>query len=253
MRVLPLLRHLSKARTRIRLHSPFVFELANAVFYDQRTFYAFREIEALRKQFLQDQTLVERVDFGAGLNGRKERIAQIARKAAVSPSRGRMLFKLSEHLQSRRILELGTSLGIGSAYLAAPDCHEQLITLEGDPVLARYAAGHLARWPGVAVRSGAFADTLLPALEQLQSVDLVSFDGDHTEKGTLQYVHACLPFRREHSCFVLDDIHWSSGMERAWAQLIRLPEVSLSIDLFHTGLLFFRPEQREKEHFILWP
>ncbi len=279
MRILPLVRHLATAQTKYRIHSPFVFSLVQEALANDREFYAFAEIEAQRRRFLADKRVVQRTDFGAGIDGRKEAVSRIARVAACSPSQGRTLFRLLHFLGRQReqqhekqrerhqagqnpgqgdskhaqlnVLELGTSLGLGTRYLAGAGVHHRLLTLEGDPALAAMAAEHLSVQPGVEQRIGPFEESLPAALAELRQLDFLYLDGDHTEAGTLAYVKACLPFAGPESCFVLDDIHWSAGMERAWKQVCALPEVRLSIDCYRFGLLFFRPGQRQKEHFLL--
>jgi hypothetical protein len=40
-------------------------------------------------------------------------------------------------------------------------------------------------------------------------------------------------------------------MEKAWKEICAHPEVSLSLDLFYFGIVFFRTENKNKEHFVL--
>ncbi|MBI1193916.1 MAG: hypothetical protein GC205_12215 [Bacteroidetes bacterium] len=265
MRILPFIRHLATAQTKYRIHSPFVFSLVQEALGNDRGYYAFSEVEAQRRRFLADKRVVQRTDFGAGKNGRREAVSRIARVAACPASQGRMLFRLLHFLGTHRqhtaegpntrlnVLEMGTSLGLGTRYMAGAGVHERLITMEGDPAIASIAAEHLRGQSRVEQRIGPFQDTLPGALAELQQLDFLYLDGDHTEAGTTVYVKACLPFAASDSCFVLDDIHWSEGMERAWQQVCSLPEVRLSIDCYRFGLLFFRPAQRQKEHFLLLP
>jgi predicted O-methyltransferase YrrM len=253
MRIYSLVRHLVHAQTRYRIHSPFVFALVQEALADDRSYYAFAEIEQQRRAFIADRRVIQRTDFGAGKDGRRESVSRIARVAACPAAQGRTLFRLLHFLGSPNVLELGTSLGLGTRYLAGAGVHQRLLTLEGDPAIAALAAEHLAAEPRVEQRIGPFRDTLPGALRDLGQLDFLYLDGDHTEAGTLAYVRACLPYAGPSSCFVLDDIHWSGGMERAWNQLIHLPDVRLSIDCYRYGLLFFRPEQRQKEHFLLYP
>ncbi len=50
------------------------------------------------------------------------------------------------------------------------------------------------------------------------------------------------------SILLVEGIHNSKKKTKQWEKLKNLPEVSVSIDLFHCGMLFFRKEQA-KEHF----
>jgi predicted O-methyltransferase YrrM len=253
MRPLSLIRHAVFATSRYRIHSPFVYQLAEEVLADKGRYYAFEEIERQRAAFLADRTEIVRTDYGTGRKGRRESVAHIARHAAVPRAQGERLFRLVQFLRAERILELGTSLGIGTRYLAGPGCHRQLISLEGDPELVARATRHLGGDARIELRSGAFEATLEQALSDLGSPDLVWLDGNHSREATLRYFHTCLGFAGPRTCLVFDDIHWSAGMESAWETLRKHPSVTLSMDLYRCGLVFFRPENRQKEHFLLYP
>ena len=86
---------------------------------------------------------------------------------------------------------------------------------------------------------------------QLGKLDYLFADGDHRADRTLAYFTQCLAFAHEGSLFVFADIHWSPEMEKAWETIRRDPRVAISIDLFDFGLLFFRKENKEQEHFSL--
>ena len=85
-----------------------------------------------------------------------------------------------------------------------------------------------------------------------QIFDLVYFDGNHSKKATLDYFEALLPTISNDSVWIFDDIHWSADMEEAWEIIKKHPKVSVTIDTFQWGIVFFRAEQ-EKEHFIINP
>ena len=57
-----------------------------------------------------------------------------------------------------------------------------------------------------------------------------------------------LPKTHNDSIFIFDDINWSKGMQEAWNKIKAHPQVSVSIDTFFWGMVFFRKEQ-VKEHF----
>ena len=81
---------------------------------------------------------------------------------------------------------------------------------------------------------------------------LIYFDGNHSKKATLEYVEALLPTISNDSVWIFDDIHWSADMEEAWEIIKNHPKVSVTIDTFQWGIVFFRAEQK-KEHFIINP
>lgn len=250
-------RYCFHAGTAHGLHAPFVYDLYTLAIRHTGTFEAYDRIEVRRALLLRDRRPLRVTDFGAGsLTGASPTrpVARVARLAAKPARYGQLLFRLVNYLQPRRVLELGTSLGLTTAYLATADSRAQVLTLEGDPASAAIAreTWEQLRLRNITLLEGEFDTTLAPAIEALgRRLDFVFFDGNHRFAPTLAYVRHCLPFRHDATVFILDDIHWSAEMERAWEAVKALPEVTLTIDLFAFGLVFFRPNA-PKQHFTLW-
>jgi predicted O-methyltransferase YrrM len=254
-----------RANTKYRVHSPFVFQWTEAVLEDDRNYYAFGAIQALRQQLRAQHAPIEVTDFGAGAGGahahahagahkRKTTLAKVTAGAASDDGQGIRLFRLAQWHQPGHLLELGSCVGLGTAYLAlATSSKAQFTTLEGCPVLADVARLNLDTLGAkhVNVVAGAFESTLQPALAQYAQLDLVYFDGNHRATPTLAYFHACLPKIHDRTVFIFDDIHWSAEMERAWADIQAHERVTLSIDCGHFGCVYFAPEHKAKQHFSL--
>ena len=100
------------------------------------------------------------------------------------------------------------------------------------------------------VLHGTFEAKLTDAIQQLGKLNFVFFDGNHRKEPTLNYFKECLNFCTNESVFVFDDIHWSTEMEEAWSEIKNHPEVTVTLDLFFIGIVFFRKEQA-KENFII--
>jgi predicted O-methyltransferase YrrM len=254
--LLRFLRYFWRAKTIYDVHSPFVAELTRAVLEDRRHFYAFSEIELLREQLRFDKTELHVKDHGAGSNVDTDalrKIADLARHAAVPPVVGRMLFRLVDFCKPGTILELGTSLGISTLYLRAGALNARLLTVEGSAEVAAQARANFAKQQvnDIEVYLGTFQEQLPRTLQDLQQLDFLYLDGDHREAATMNYVEQCLAYARTPSVFVIADIYWSNEMQAAWDRLRAHPRVRLSVDVFHFGILFFREEQREPEHFTL--
>lgn len=238
------------------IHSPFVFDFVTSVLNDPKWPDAFDRIESYRKELLADRRVLRVEDYGAGsaFGDMKERkVCDIARRAAKSPKLGRLLYRIASYYRCRNILELGTSLGISTAYLAAPPSVEKVVTMEGAKAVAGRARDGLASLELGKVRllEGNFDDTLAIALGQMPSPDLVFVDGNHREEPTLRYFRQCLEAASDDSIFIFDDIHWSRDMESAWEQIRQHPEVRCTIDLFFIGIVFFRKSFLEKQHFVI--
>ena len=245
-----------KAQTKHDVHSPFVSEFIEEVIENERTYYTFLIVETLRKKLLRNNSKVKITDYGAGsmINKKPQRsILNLTKYAAISPQLGRILFNIVRIHKPKTMLELGTSLGISTLYQAGAAPNAKFITIEGCPETALVAQNNLNSlgMHKIELQTGIFTEKLPNALQQLKRLDYLYIDGDHRSENTLKYFETCLPLAHEGSLFVIADIHWSKDMEVAWAQLKQHPEVSVSIDLFHFGLLFFRKTTQYKSDFSI--
>lgn len=234
------------------VHSPFVFEFITRVLNDNRRFYAFDGIEKIRTQLLSNHTLIEIQDFGAGSRVAKtntRKISDVA-KGSLKPAKySQLLFRMIDYYGPKQIIELGTSLGITTAYLASANPAAKVTTFEGSGTIAQIAKqnhGSLGL-ANITLREGNFDEELPRWLAQNKKVDFAFIDGNHAYKPTMAYFEALLDVVEDHSILVFDDIHWSKEMEAAWAQISAHPRVTLSIDLFFIGVVFFRKEFAQKQ------
>ncbi len=247
--------HRFKAKNRHGVHSPFVYRLVDNVIYDFSAKNVYTEVENLRKQLLIDNRLITVTDLGAGSlvnNNRQKKICAIAHNALKPPYLAQLLYRLVADLKPRNIIELGTCLGITTAYLqkAAPEA--KVYTLEGCPQTAGIAKETLkkAGIESAELITGNFDNTLPGVINNLAQLDFVFVDGNHQKEATLNYFEWCLPKVHENTMLIFDDIYWSDGMKQAWNQIKAHPKVTVTIDLFWIGLVFFKPGQ-VKEDFLI--
>jgi len=234
------------------VHSPFVFEFITRVLNDNRRFYAFDGIEKIRTQLLSDHTLIEIQDFGAGSRVAKNNTRKISAvaKGSLKPAKySQLLFRMIDYYGPTQIIELGTSLGITTAYLASANPSAKVTTFEGSSAIAQIAGQNhqLLDLTNIDLIEGNFDQQLPQWLAQNKSVDFAFIDGNHTFKPTMAYFESLLEVVHDHTILVFDDIHWSEEMEAAWAQISAHPRVTLSIDLFFIGVVFFRKEFAQKQ------
>ncbi|MEI7801061.1 MAG: class I SAM-dependent methyltransferase [Bacteroidota bacterium] len=250
------IRYLLEGKSKYYIHSPFVFEFVNEVLNDERSFYCYEEIESFRKILCIDDSIIEVEDFGAGSQLEKKNkrtISFIAKTSAAPKKYAQLLFRLIEHYKCKNILELGTSLGVTTLYLSASNHNEKVFSIEGSKGIADEARKNFNQLnrTNINLIQGTFKEKLLSTLTEIKQVDLLYLDGNHRMKPTLEYFTTCLPFLHENSFVVIDDIYWSNEMKQAWTEIKMHPSVTLSIDLFRMGILFFRKD-RHKEHFRLY-
>jgi predicted O-methyltransferase YrrM len=237
------------------IHSPFVFKLQHEVIDHDGTYVPYVQIENLRHELLADKREIKIKDFGAGSRTNPSpvrRICDIAKNSAKSPKYAQLLFRLVNHFKPDTILDLGTSLGLTTAYLASGKRNATVYTFEGCPETAGVARENFKslKLGNIQVIEGNLDETLSDNLKKNGQVDFVFFDGNHRYEPTMRYFRQCLAKAHENSVFVLDDIYWSKEMERAWKEITAMPEVTVALDLFQIGIVFFRKGQ-EKEYFTI--
>ena len=238
------------------MHSPFVFEFITKILNDKKIYPEYEKVEALRNQLLNDNRILEIEDFGAGSaidKKNKRSISSIAKNAAKPKKFGQLLFRMIKFYQPATILELGTSLGITTSYLSLAKPDARLITMEGAKEIASVAKQDFQNLElrNVELIEGNFDNILSSVVRRLSSIDFAFIDGNHRKEPTLRYFQQLLAKTNNNSILVFDDIHWSSEMEAAWETIKNNPAVTCSIDLFFIGIVFFRKEFKEKQHFAI--
>ncbi len=236
------------------IHSPFVFELYNAVIklaHRRNT----DEVEVYRKELYQNDASIHFEDFGAGSKkggGDVRTISSIAKKAGVKRKYGRLLAQLVNHYSINAALELGTSLGLGAHYLLSGNEKIKLVSLEGCMEVAQIAEKKLKEIGAkrVEVICGEFSELLQSNRFKDVKFDLIYVDGNHQMEPTLDYFEFALNHIHDESFIIFDDIHWSEEMEKAWSQICKDKRVHVSMDLFQFGIVCVRKGQR-KQHFVL--
>lgn len=238
------------------MHSPFVFDFILSVLNNRQGYQPPTEIEAVRKRLLKDFRELQIEDMGAGSRKgttKKRSVKQIAATAVKPPKWSLFLFRLVAHYQPQTIIELGTSLGISTSYMAAAHPGATIYTIEGSEAIQQVAAQNFKTLSLANIQSltGNFDAVLPSVLASIQNVDLAYIDGNHRFAPTMDYFHQLLQKKGDSSIFIFDDIHWSAEMERAWEDIKKHPSVTVSIDLFFMGLIFFRPEVKVSQHYSI--
>jgi predicted O-methyltransferase YrrM len=247
--------HLVKARTRHAVHSPFVYQLISEVLRVDEELPEFGAIEQLREDLLHSDQVIRVNDLGAGskvMDSPLRPVSDMARTSLKPPRQAQLLFRLARYFNPTTVLELGTSFGLSTLYLARGAENGTVTTVEGCPQTFRIAQHHFEqlRQQNIEPILGSFRSRLPDILRRSGTLDLVFIDGHHASGPTLEYFEQCLTRINNNSVFVLDDIHWSRGMETAWESVKAHPRVTVTIDLYDLGLVFFRTEQAP-QHFRL--
>jgi len=246
-----------RAKSRYKIHSPFVFDLINKVFRDSTICDDFRLLDPFVVELKGNNSAIETTDFGAGAGEKEYQIYlkplnKIVRERSHNVSHLHLLYRIARYFNPKYMLEFGTAAGVSTLYLKKGLPDSKMITMEGCPGLSAVARDNFDKLQlqNVEVANGNF-DVMLPAiLKKFEKLDFVFFDGNHRKKPTLDYFNQCMEKAHENTVFLFDDIHWSKGMEAAWETIKADKRVSLTVDIFWFGLVFFK-EGMEKQNFVV--
>jgi len=235
------------------VHSPFVFDLVRKCFYDKTDYGEYKILNEYRNSLLQNKNTIEVTDFGAGsrvFKSNTRAINKIAENAGISRKDAKLLFRVANYFKPENVLEIGTSLGLATSALSLGNS-SNLTTLEGCLQTAKVAQSQFQKFNfNVNSIVTEFESHLRTLNLKPKTFDLIYFDGNHSKEATLNYFELLLETISNETVWIFDDIHWSEGMEEAWEIIKKHPKVTVTIDTFQWGFVFFRKEQ-EKEHFII--
>lgn len=249
------LKFLYQSKNHHGVHSPFIFNLVSKCFYDKSNYTEYTLLKKYRSSLQSNRNYIEVTDFGAGsrvFSSNKRQISKIAKTAGISAKRAQLLFRVVQYFKPENILEIGTSLGLATSALSLGNKKAKISTLEGclnTMKIAKFQAQEL-KLQNIEFINTEFSIYLNDANVLKEDFQLIYFDGNHSKKATLDYFQKLLPTAQNESVWIFDDIHWSKEMEAAWEEIKSHPKVTVTIDTFQWGFVFFRKEQ-EKEHFVI--
>lgn len=236
------------------IHSPFVYDFIRKVLNKNNAPENVAAIEARRKSLIANTTVIEVIDRGAGSRTaelKKRAISSIAKSALKQKKISQLLYRMGAYYKPATILEMGTSFGITSSYLAMSLPNRTIVTMEGAPEIAKEAqiSFDLLGLHHITIIEGDFATSLPIYLNSVAQLGMVYIDGNHRYEPTMQYFELLLSKANEQSILIFDDIYWSTEMEKAWNEIKKHASVTLTIDLFYMGIVFFRKENKQQQHF----
>jgi predicted O-methyltransferase YrrM len=236
-----------KAKNRFKIHSPFAYGFLEKVLREEPDDQELKELDEIYESLKRSDRLIETLDFGAGAEGReyseyRAKLGKIVQRRSHPLKRLRIFYNLSRYLKPETMLELGTAAGISTMYLKKPLPQSKMVTIEGCATLASVAeeAFQQVGIENVDVMVGNFDVVLKEALDKFETLDFVFFDGNHRKEPTLRYFNQCVEKINPNTVFVFDDIHWSNEMQQAWEAIKADKRVSVTMDIFWLGFVFFR-------------
>ncbi len=243
--------HYFQSKTIYKAHSPFLFDYFSEIIHPSKT-KQIKEVETLRKDLLCDHTILDVQDFGAGsrvLKKGKRKISDIAKSALMPPKFASLYAQTALFLNARTILELGTSFGLTTSYLAKINHTANVYSIEADPSIYRQSQKNFKVLKAKNIKgfNGLFEKYVPDVLGQLDAIDFAIIDGNHTYKATMRNFNLMVSKISYKGAIVIDDIHWSSEMSQAWNQIIQDQRVRLSINFFYSGIVFFNTDLSKED------
>lgn len=249
--ILSYIKFLLKSKNQHGVHSPFVYDLVTQCFYDRTNYSEYKALVAYRSELLLNPEKITITDFGSGskvFKSDERAINAIAKTSGTSLKNAKLLFRLVRHFESPSILELGTNLGIATQAMALANPKAKITTIEGCPAILEVTNRQFSKkkLSNIIALQGDFKAKIRE--HRQKNWDLIFFDGHHSKEATLRYFEMLLPNAHNDSVFIFDDIYWSKGMTEAWESIKKHPQVTVTVDIYNWGIVFFRKEQA-KEHF----
>ncbi len=249
-----------EALTINRIHSPFYFKLCSRILDLSKEYTRDYLIEHRRAALLKDETSIGFIDLGAGSKGKKSddqttTTIKAVGKMATSPIRKcRLLRNLILFFKPKQILELGSNLGIMTAYMHHTSPSTPIVSVEGIQPIFQYAKETiklLSLEESVELYHSSFESFFKEELDKIQQCDFVFLDGDHTYEGTLNYVKQMWVKADEmlgrRKVIVIDDIYWSDGMYKAWTEISKWKGCN-TLDLYQLGIVIISGDLAEPKN-----
>jgi predicted O-methyltransferase YrrM len=237
------------------IHSPFVFDLVSRVFRNKIDSGVVSSIEKIRKKLLSDQRSIHVTDFGAGsvkLKTKFRKVNEIVRFSSVTVKYGKLLSNMAAEFGEPYIIEMGTSFGISTLYLTATCSGLKVKTIEGSSSVSEIAIENFKDTgrKNIEVITGSF-DVVLPEILKRNSMPgLVFIDGNHRKEPVMKYFTEIAEYSGSRTVIIIDDINYSEEMEEAWNEIKQFEKVSVTVDIFRMGMVFFREGISHKNYII---
>ena len=235
------------------VHSPFVFAFITDILEEKQPYYCFEEIEKTRQLLCQNNQKIFVDDFGTGRSNHRK-ISSIARKSLKSKKFAQLIFRIIAFYKPTTIIELGTSLGITSSYIASANKQAKVFSFEGSTEIAKIAKNNMdtLHLSNINIITGDITTQLPLFLANSAQIDMIFFDANHKKEPTLSYFNMCVDKIGKKALFIFDDIYWSKEMKEAWEEICADTRIQVSIDLFSIGIVFIDPELKKKHYTIYY-
>jgi predicted O-methyltransferase YrrM len=243
--------YLKAAQTKHGIHSPFVYSFIDECLTAKMDKNYKTILQKYYKSLRKSKQSIEVEDHGAGSKkmGRVRKVSAIAKNSGSMGKYGRLLFNMSRYFNAKNILELGTSVGIGTTAFALGNPNCVITTIDGCANTQNTAKNN---WKIFEINNLHPIHTTFEnfILTDVTIYDIIYIDGHHDGEALLHYMNLLTKNCHDDTLFIIDDIHWSDSMQNAWQTLCKTETYHVSIELYRMGFIFRKTTQR-KQHFTL--
>ncbi len=244
-------KHLTKSKTSQSIHSPFVFELYNNIIKKTDSIEGSDSIEEIREHLLFRKSFIDVIDYGAYSYKQSDqrRIKDITAISVSDKRKCQLFYNLIKYLNPTNIVELGTSFGLTTMYMALAAPEAKIFTVEGCSQTISIAIENFEKlnYRNIFTTNSTFDVAFQDILNNIGKADFIFFDGNHLKEPTLRYFEMSLPHIHNDTVFIFDDIHWSSQMNSAWESIKKNELLTVTIDLYYFGIIFFKKELSKQD------
>ena len=247
------LNFLLKSSNQHGIHSPFVYDLITKCFYDKTSFSAYHNLKVLRNELIHNQDLVKIKHYSEAskvFQTNHQKISTIVKCEGSSYKKQKQLYRITNYFKPKNVLELGTSIGLGSTAMAFASNKSIITTVEVNENLSDIAKKVFKSYQlkNIQIDTSSFKDFFKKS--NYENLDLVYLDGTCDKESTIENFNSLLKHSHNESVFIFNNIYWNKEMTEAWNIIKKQKEITVSIDTFYWGFLFFRKEQ-PKQHFTI--
>lgn len=249
-----LLYRMLRFRSGFGVHSPFVYHLITRVIGEKCAYYAFEEIELVRRQFYyREQRFPWVVRHGRKAGAVLDKpVGEIVRREAIRPKQGALLFRLANYFQPAYILQIGASAGLATLYLTAYSKRSTCIALEQVPTLAPVArqVWEKGARTGIDLRVGEYGVLLPEALAELPRLDFVFFNRAEESGDRDALFDACARKAHTGTVMVITGIRGNRAMRDFWRSVCLRGEVTVTLDLYTLGIVLFNRKLHKRDYIV---
>lgn len=232
------------------IHSPYLFHLVTRIIEEDLPYYKYSLIEKVRK-------LMSQVDERIGVfnddgTKRLRKIKSVVGDYAITPKYGQLLFRLVNYYKPSVILEYGTTCGISTMYMAAPNSKTSVYSLSKQPEMADLSQSMCERIAMHNIKRSKATDLMAEAQRLVQEMpeDDFLYINSATPAEVSTLVNLRMARNGKRFFIVVPNPYTTDEMWNVWQALKADERVKLSINIFNLGILIAN-ENLQKEDFIL--